>query len=183
MDQRFRALPSRRTRATIRATSIRTMPLLDLTSAAQDYLKLIWIGAERGAAPVTVGGLAKSLGISASTASQGVKKLAEAGLVIHVRYGHVELTPAGRKQAVLLVRRHRLLETFLVEMLGYGWDDAHDEADVLEHAASETLTGRIDRLLGQPGRNPHGDRIPSADSAADQCEELLLSVCRGRHPA
>lgn len=152
------------------------MPLLDLTSAAQDYLKLIWIGAERAAAPVTVGGLAKSLAISVSTASEGVRKLAEAGLVIHARYGHVELTAAGREQAAVLVRRHRLLETFLVEILGYGWDEVHGEADVLEHAVSETLTERIDRLLGHPARDPHGAPIPSTESAADSENEVLLSA-------
>ena len=88
----------------------------------------------------------------------------------------MELTVAGREQAVLLVRRHRLLETFLVEILGYGWDEVHDEADVLEHAESETLVGRMDRLLGHPTRDPHGDPIPSTKSAADREEEVPLSA-------
>lgn len=152
------------------------MPFSDLTSSAQDYLKLIWTGTERPGAPVTVGGLAKILGVSASTASEGVRKLVDAGLVTHARYGRVELTPAGREHAVVMVRRHRLLETFLVQILGYTWDEVHDEADVLEHAVSETMITRIDQLLGHPNRDPHGDPIPSTEHYAEKEEEILLSA-------
>lgn len=144
--------------------SIGSMPALsDLTSAAQDYLKLIWTASEYSSEPVTAGGLAQRLGVSASTASEGVRKLADSGLVTHARYGKVELTTAGRGHALMMVRRHRLLETFLVEVLGYGWDEVHEEAEVLEHAVSETLITRIDELLGHPEHDPHGDPIPSPE--------------------
>lgn len=158
------------------------MPYPDLSSSAQDYLKLIWTGTERSDVPVTVGALAKTLGVSASTASEGVRKLADAGLVTHARHGHVELTPAGSEHALLMVRRHRLLETFLVQILGYSWDEVHDEADVLEHAVSETLIARIDQLLGHPERDPHGDPIPSTEHAADIGDEILLSAAPAGPP-
>ncbi|WP_455837005.1 metal-dependent transcriptional regulator [Pseudarthrobacter siccitolerans] len=158
------------------------MTVLDLTAAAQDYLKLIWMATERSAAPVTVGGLAKTLGISASTASEGVRKLTAAGLVRHAPYGQVELTGAGRDLAVAIVRRHRLLETFLVEILGYGWDEVHDEADVLEHAVSETLVARMDQLLGHPVRDPHGDPIPSREGSLDDGKDVLLSAAPAGAP-
>lgn len=158
------------------------MPFSDLTAAAQDYLKLIWIAAERSEAPVTVGGLAKDLGVSASTASEGVRKLADAGLVTHARYGRVELTAAGREPALGLVRRHRLLETFLVEKLGYSWDEVRHEADVLEHAVSETLIARIDQILGHPARDPHGDPIPLAEPDADSGNEMPLSAAPADTP-
>ncbi|ADX75178.1 Mn-dependent transcriptional regulator (plasmid) [Pseudarthrobacter phenanthrenivorans Sphe3] len=152
------------------------MPFSDLTSSAQDYLKLIWTGTERSDVPVTIGWLAKGLGVSASTASEGVRKLADAGLVTHARYGHVELTAAGREHAVVMVRRHRLLETFLVQILGYSWDEVHDEADVLEHAVSETMITRLDQLLGHPARDPHGDPIPPTEPAAEPGAEIPLSA-------
>src|SRR6185437_10556090 len=78
-------------------------------------------------------------------------------------YGAVELTDAGRMHALAMVRRHRLIETFLVETLGYPWDEVHDEAEVLEHAVSDTLVDRIDAVLGHPVRDPHGDPIPTAE--------------------
>ncbi|WP_028272473.1 metal-dependent transcriptional regulator [Arthrobacter sp. UNC362MFTsu5.1] len=150
------------------------MPLSDLSPTAQDYLKHIWTAAEYASLPVTVGGLAKRLGVSASTASEAVRKLTDAGLVTHARYGSVELTAAGRGHALLLVRRHRLLETFLVEVLGYGWDEVHDEAEVLEHAVSDTLITRIDGFLGHPARDPHGDPIPSAELRTTAANVLTL---------
>ncbi|MFZ3344547.1 metal-dependent transcriptional regulator, partial [Mycobacterium sp.] len=93
----------------------------------------------------------------------GIRRLAEQGLLVHEPYGSIELTDAGRANAVAMVRRHRLLETFLVEVLGYGWDEVHDEAEVLEHAVSDRLVARIDAKLGYPQRDPHGDPIPGTD--------------------
>lgn len=151
------------------------MPLSDLTPAAQDYLKHIWTAAEYSSVPATVGGLARRLGVSGSTASEAVRKLADAGFVTHARYGSVELTVAGRGHALMLVRRHRLLETFLVEVLGYGWDEVHDEAEVLEHVVSDTLITRIDGFLGHPARDPHGDPIPSAELRTAAADLLTLS--------
>ena len=95
--------------------------------------------------------LAEKIGVSASTASESIRKLAEQGLVDHEKYGAVTLTESGRRAALAMVRRHRLLETFLVNELGYSWDEVHDEAEVLEHAVSDRLMARIDAKLGFPG--------------------------------
>lgn len=95
--------------------------------------------------------------------SDSIKKLKHQGRLTHAPYGTIELTPAGSTHAVDMVRRHRLLETFLVQVLGYGWDEVHDEAEVLEHAVSDTMIERIDQRLRHPTRDQHGDPIPSAD--------------------
>ncbi|MFT3714972.1 MAG: metal-dependent transcriptional regulator [Gordonia sp. (in: high G+C Gram-positive bacteria)] len=138
-------------------------PVGDLTSVTQDYLKVIWTSQEWSDTKVTTKLLADKLGVSPSTASEGIRKLADQGLVDHERYGSVTLTEEGREAAVGMVRRHRLLETFLVRELGYGWDEVHEEAEVLEHAVSDRLMAHIDAKLGFPQRDPHGDPIPSAD--------------------
>ncbi|GAA4848445.1 manganese-binding transcriptional regulator MntR [Luteimicrobium xylanilyticum] len=135
----------------------------DLTSVAQDYLKVIWTAQEWSADPVTTKLVADRMGVGASTVSETVRRLGSQGLVEHARYGSIELTSEGRRHALAMVRRHRLIETFLVETLGYGWDEVHDEAEVLEHAVSDGLVERIDSLLGHPERDPHGDPIPRVD--------------------
>lgn len=137
------------------------MTVGELSSSAQDYLKVVWTAQEWNDEPVTTSWIAERLGVRPSTASVMIKKLAEQGLLEHAKYGHVELTAAGRGHAVAMVRRHRLLETFLVEVLGYSWDEVHDEAEVLEHAVSTTLVERMDAYLDHPVRDPHGDPIPS----------------------
>ena len=134
-----------------------------LTSVAQDYLKVIWSAGEWSRAPVTTKMLAERLGVGASTVSETVRRLADQGLVTHVPYAPIELTPLGVAHAVAMVRRHRLIETFLVSELGYGWDEVHDEAEVLEHAVSDLMVDRIDARLGFPTRDPHGDPIPTRD--------------------
>ena len=120
------------------------MPVSDLTTPAQDYLKMIWSATEWSTTPITVSTMAERLGVSASTVSDGIRRLAKQGLLTHAPYGSIELTDTGRRHALAMVRRHRLVETFLVEVLQYGWDEVHDEAEVLEHAVSEKLTDRID---------------------------------------
>ncbi len=134
-----------------------------LTPVAQDYLKVIWTAQEWSREKVSTKMLAEKIGVSASTASESIRKLAEQGLVDHAKYGAVALTESGRRAALAMVRRHRLLETFLVDELGYGWDEVHDEAEVLEHAVSDRLVARIDAKLGFPRRDPHGDPIPASD--------------------
>src|ERR1700760_5099394 len=134
-----------------------------LTAVAQDYLKVIWTAQEWSREKVSTKMLADRIGVSASTASESIRKLAEQGLVDHEKYGAVTLTEAGRRAALGVVRRHRLLETFLVNELGYAWDEVHDEAEVLEHAVSDRLIARIDAKLGFPRRDPHGDPIPGSD--------------------
>ena len=147
----------------------------DLTTVAQDYLKVIWTAQEWSLEKVSTKMLAERIGVSASTASESIRKLADQGLVNHEKYGAVTLTEAGRRAALAMVRRHRLMETFLVRELGYSWDEVHDEAEVLEHAVSDRMLDRIDAKLGHPTRDPHGDPIPAADG---QVPTPMRGSCR-----
>ncbi|WP_298129061.1 metal-dependent transcriptional regulator [Micropruina sp.] len=135
----------------------------ELTAVAQDYLKVIWSATEWGDPPITTKGLAARLGTTQANVSDTVKRLAAQGLVTYESYRPVRLTERGERLAVAMVRRHRLIEAFLVGVLNYRWDEVHDEAEALEHAASDTLIDRIDALLGHPVADPHGDPIPAAD--------------------
>ncbi|MHC1561068.1 metal-dependent transcriptional regulator [Actinomycetospora sp. C-140] len=138
-------------------------PAAQRTAAVDDYIKAIYAVDERGEGPASTTALAKRLGIGASSVSGMLRKLADQGLVEHRPYGGVRLTDAGTRAALDVVRRHRLLETYLVHELGYGWDEVHVEAEVLEHAVSPTLLDRMDARLGHPRYDPHGDPIPAAD--------------------
>lgn len=149
----------------------------DLTTVAQDYLKTIWTAQEWSHDKVSTKLLAERIGVSASTASESIRKLADQGLVHHEKYGAVTLTDSGRQAALAVVRRHRLLETFLVRELGYSWDEVHDEAEILEHAVSDMMLDRIDAKLGYPTRDPHGDPIPSADGRVPTPPARQLSAC------
>ena len=145
------------------------------SSVAQDYLKAVYGAGEWTGEGVTTSALAARLGVSASTVSETVRKLAAAGLVAHERYGLVTLTPEGRTAALAVVRRHRIIETYLVERLGYSWDEVHDEAEELEHAMSERLLARMDAALGHPTRDPHGDPIPLQDGTVPQPPAIPLA--------
>lgn len=134
-----------------------------LSSVQQNYLKVIWTNQEWTSERVSTKSLAEKFAVSTSTVSETVRKLANLGLVEHAKYGAISLTGDGDAVAVAMVRRHRLLETYLSEELGYSWDEVHAEAEVLEHAVSERMISRMDAKLGFPNRDPHGDRIPSAD--------------------
>ena len=149
----------------------------DLSTVAQDYLKVIWTAQEWSVDKVSTKMLAERIGVSASTASESIRKLADQGLVDHEKYGAVTLTDSGRSAALAMVRRHRLMETFLVRELGYSWDEVHDEAEVLEHAVSDTMLDRIDAKLGFPTRDPHGDPIPAADGRVPTPDARQLSIC------
>lgn len=152
---------------------------LQLTAVAQDYLKIVWSLQEWSTEPVTTKLLAERLGVVTSTVSETVRRLTGQGLLEHPRYGSIELTPAGRDHAVKIVRRHRLIETFLVSVLGYTWDEVHDEAEVLEHAVSDLMVERIDVRLGRPSRDPHGDPIPGTDGVVPTSDALTLAVLDG----
>ena len=102
-----------------------------------------------------------------------VKKLVALGLVEHAPYGTIGLTAAGRAEALRMVRRHRLVETWLVQQFGYGWDEVHDEAEILEHTLSDRLLDAIDAQLGRPTLDPHGDPIPSADLTMPEFSGIL----------
>jgi DtxR family Mn-dependent transcriptional regulator len=138
------------------------------SSAVEDYLKALhlleW---EDGTAPkpVTTTDLAERLGVSAASATNMLKRLAAAGMVAHAPYRGASLTDEGRKVALEVVRHHRLLETYLAQVLGVPWDEVHEEAEVLEHVLSEALEDRIAALLGHPTQDPHGHPIPGKDGS------------------
>jgi DtxR family Mn-dependent transcriptional regulator len=133
------------------------------SSAVEDYTKAIYALEERDEQPVSTNALAERLGVTPASASGMVKRLGELGLVIHQPYHGVQLTEAGRRVALEVMRHHRLLELYLVQSLGVPWDRVHEEAEVLEHVLSEELEELIARKLGDPTRDPHGDPIPTRD--------------------
>lgn len=143
--------------------------------AADDYLKTVYAHTEWQDAPITPSVLAAKLGIAPSSVTEMVKKLAAAGLVSHVPYGAVRLTDAGTARALAMVRRHRLIETWLVQEFDYGWDEVHDEAEVLEHTISDRLLEGIDARLGRPRFDPHGDAIPDAEGHIQREPFVLLA--------
>jgi len=134
----------------------------DLSRSVEDYLKAIYHLTETGGAASTTA-IAEALELTAPSVSGMVKRLAEAGLLEHLPYKGVTLTGDGRQGALRMLRRHRVIETYLVSHLGYSWDNVHDEAEKLEHAVSEDLVERMSRSLGNPRFDPHGDPIPAAD--------------------
>ncbi|HET6231341.1 MAG TPA: metal-dependent transcriptional regulator [Longimicrobiaceae bacterium] len=142
------------------------------TPVVEDYLKAIWM-LQQAESPVSTSRIAERLGLSAAAVTAMVKRLAEQNLLRHEPYYGVRLMAAGELAALRIIRRHRVLELFLSETLGYEWDRVHDEAERLEHAASDELIERLARLLGEPERDPHGNAIPSASGEVD----------RSRYPA
>ncbi|MGP9536638.1 metal-dependent transcriptional regulator [Brachybacterium sp. AOP43-C2-M15] len=151
------------------------MSVSALSVSTQNYLKAIWSLGEWSTDPVTASALAARVGVKLSTVSDAVRKLSDQGLLEHTPYGSIALSAQGRTHALAMVRRHRLIETFLVEVLAYGWDQVHDEAEHLEHAVSDFLVERIDEHLGHPSRDPHGDPIPTADGTVERPDAVLLT--------
>ena len=144
-------------------------------TAMEDYVKVIYAHTEWQSQPITTNALAARLGLAASSVTEMVKKLTAQGLAHHEPYGAIELTERGRTLALTMVRRHRRSETWVVERFGYGWDEVHDEAEVLEHAMSDRLLDAIDEELGRPARDPHGDPIPAADGSLVLPEAVVLA--------
>jgi DtxR family Mn-dependent transcriptional regulator len=149
--------------------------LIASARAVEDYLKVIYGHTEWQPEPITPSQLATRLGLAPSTVTEMVKKLVASGHVVHAPYGAVRLTPTGRAEALRMVRRHRLVETWLVSRYRFGWDEVHDEAEVLEHVLSDRLLDEIDEQLGRPVRDPHGDPIPSRDGSVDRPDAVVLS--------
>ncbi len=135
------------------------------SSSIEDYVKVIYSFTEWQDKPITSTQLAQRLGVANSSVSEMVRKLKDQGLVDHQPYSAITLTGDGIRLALSMVRRHRLIETFLVRELGYRWDEVHDEAELLEHAVSETFIERMAAKLGNPVRDPHGDPIPASDGS------------------
>lgn len=133
-----------------------------LSEAAQDYVKQIYL-LEQREGRATTSGLAQAMDVSAASATAMCKKLAASGLAEHHRYRGIVLTDAGRRVALEVLRHHRLLELYLTEALGVPWDRVHAEAERLEHVLSDELEATIDRALGFPDTDPHGDPIPNAE--------------------
>jgi DtxR family transcriptional regulator, Mn-dependent transcriptional regulator len=133
-----------------------------LSDAVQDYMKQIYL-LERRDGKASTSALAEAIGVSAASATSMVKKLAGLGLVEHSKYRGVTLTGPGEKVALEVLRHHRLLEVYLTQTLGLSWDRVHSEAERLEHVLSEELEAEIDRVLGYPEIDPHGDPIPTPD--------------------
>jgi DtxR family Mn-dependent transcriptional regulator len=150
------------------------------SQTVENYLKTIYLAHAAMASSddlVPMGQLAASLNVVPGTATTMVKTLAESGLVHYEPYMGVRLTPAGEKLASRVLRRHRLIELFLVKVLGMSWAEVHDEAEQLEHAVSEGLIDRIDEMLGRPSVDPHGDPIPTPEGRIARPDYLdLLSA-------
>jgi DtxR family Mn-dependent transcriptional regulator len=150
------------------------------SSTVENYLKAIFIGESllpSGQRLVPMGQLAASMGVAPGTATTMVKALAESGLAEYEPYNGVRLTGAGSRLAALVLRRHRLIEQFLVQMLGMNWDEVHEEAELLEHVVSDRLIERIDDMLGRPEVDPHGDPIPTREGELVRRELDSLLSC------
>jgi DtxR family Mn-dependent transcriptional regulator len=150
------------------------------SSTVENYLKAIYLGVGALTPPdrlLPMGQLAGALRVAPGTATTMVKTLAESGLVEYEPYAGVALTGAGEKLAALVVRRHRVVELFLVRVMGYRWDEVHDEAEQLEHAVSERLIDRMDEMLGRPEVDPHGDPIPDPAGVVKPQPAQTLLTC------
>jgi len=145
------------------------------SEAIEDYAKAIYSLAGRTGGAVSTNALAERLGVTPASVSAMVKKLDDRGLVEHVPYKGVALTPAGTRVALEVLRHHRLLETYLAEHLGVPWDRVHEEAEALEHVLSEYLEARIAAKLGNPTHDPHGDPIPSAELVIAEGDTVSLA--------
>ena len=149
------------------------------SSTVENYLKAIYQGQSALACDgrlVPMGQVAAALNVTPGTATTMVKALAESGLVTYEPYNGVRLTTAGEKLAARVLRRHRLIELFLVQVMGMKWDEVHEDAEQMEHVVSDPLIERIDEMLGRPEFDPHGDPIPTADGQlAHRALETLLT--------
>lgn len=145
------------------------------TSTVEQYVKIIYQQEQKSGGRVQTQQIAEGLGITPGSATVMIKHLALEGLVDYrPRYG-VTLSDKGRRMALRLLRYHRLIETFLVRVVGYDWSEIHEEAEVLEHAVSERFIHKIDQLLGYPSHDPHGDPIPKADGEMDHVDGIPIT--------
>ncbi|OLE60676.1 MAG: hypothetical protein AUG10_04615 [Gemmatimonadetes bacterium 13_1_20CM_2_70_10] len=145
-----------------------------LTRSVEDYLKVIYHLSSQGGFAGT-SDIAAMLDLAPPSVSGMVKRLSEAGLIEHVPYRGVQLTAQGRRAALRMIRRHRVLETYLTQQLGYDWDGVHAEAERMEHAVSDDLIERMAGALGDPRYDPHGEPIPTAALEIEEVELVRLS--------
>ena len=152
------------------------------SQAVEDYLKKLLIEQQHlGDQLVPTGRLATCLGVTPGTATAMVKTLARQGLVHHQPRKGVRLSPEGEHHALGVLRRHRIVELFLVKVLGMSWDEVHEEAENLEHTISDAVLARMDQMLGQPTHDPHGDPIPDADGHLPESIPHSLESCNVGH--
>jgi DtxR family transcriptional regulator, Mn-dependent transcriptional regulator len=144
-----------------------------ITAPAEDYLKAIY-DIERSGEAAATNDIAARLGIAAASVSGMIRRLADQGLISHERYKGTRLTAAGRKAALRTIRRHRVIESYLARALGYPWDRVHEEAERLEHAASDELVDRMARAIGEPHSDPHGAPIPTREGDVDETPQRTL---------
>lgn len=147
---------------------------MSLTQSVEDYLKAIYL-LEIDGVVATTNNIAESLSVSSASVTNMFKKLAKLQLINHKSYRGAELTEAGEKIALEVIRHHRLLELYLKEMMGYSWDQVHDEAEKLEHHISEQFEDKIAELLNDPTHDPHGDPIPSKEGVVPEMASLAIT--------
>src|SRR5258705_11112779 len=148
-------------------------PQPPLTRSVEDYLKSVFHLTSQGGF-ATTSDIAEMLSVAPPSVSGMMKRLSETGLIEHVPYRGVQLTPQGRRAALQMIRRHRILESYLTSKLGYDWGDVHVEAEQLEHAVSEKLIGRMAAALGEPRYDPHGPPTPTAAGEIEEAELVTL---------
>src|SRR5438094_8201938 len=163
-----RALPGDSMNAAIRS------PQPPLTRSVEDYLKSVFHLTSQGGF-ATTSDIAAMLEVAPPSVSGMMKRLSETGLIEHVPYRGVQLTPQGRRAGLQMIRRHRILELYLTQHLGYDWGSVHAEAERLEHAVSDELIDRMARALGDPQYDPHGDPIPTAAGEIEEAELVSLA--------
>ena len=150
-------------------------PTPELTGPVEDYLKAVYELEQRGS-PAETNAIADLLKIAPASVSGMIRRLADQGLITHERYHGARLTSAGRKAALKTLRRHRVIEAYLTSALGYSWDRVHDEAERLEHAASDELIDRMAAAIGEPETDPHGAPIPTRDGTLPEREAVALAT-------
>jgi len=148
---------------------------LDLSITEENYLKAIYKLADLAPGPVSTNAIAQEVQISAASVSDMLRRLSEKELIVYEKYKGVRLNPQGKQQALALIRKHRLWETFLVEKLDFSWDEVHPLAEQLEHIRSIELVDRLDAFLGHPKVDPHGDPIPDAEGNFHVLEHIILA--------
>ncbi|MBO6622818.1 MAG: metal-dependent transcriptional regulator [Balneola sp.] len=147
---------------------------MSISQSVEDYLKAIYL-LEIDGVVATTNNIAESLSVSSASVTNMFKKLAKLQLINHKSYRGAELTKAGEKIALEVIRHHRLLELYLKEMMGYSWDQVHDEAEKLEHHISEQFEDKIAELLNDPTHDPHGDPIPSKEGVVPEMASLAIT--------
>ena len=152
----------------------------ELNAKAEEYLKAIYkLQRSKEAAPVGLTAIAQRMGVSAPAVTSMVKRLAALGLLQRVAYRGIALTSTGQRIALRLIRHHRLMERYMVDAMGFGWDEVDEQADRLEHVISENFADRLEAVLGYPRTCPHGDPIPSKDGTLPELH--LIAVTELRH--